>query len=705
MIDTRGERVHDKYEKIERDGEFYNVIPTDEGELVAILRGGKLGAVDADGKTVIPFIYDRGDDYDLYYRYFSDGLIKLTRGGKYCYGGFVGGEWREVIPPLEYKLAHSFLSGYAPVAVSKTDGAELPADPGEDALAAAARERSSLRYGLIDTSGRCVIPPVYTSVRGIPEVREGAYLLDNAGEYSLFKNGRVSVILREVNEKYDHVWHKYGRWFGVSKDGGEGIIDIYGREVIPPKYDSASPSLSLDGTPEKTVIIVRKNGKFGITMPFCEPPASALIFDSLAHVRGDLFFAEKDGAPGILRIEDAAKLTVSERKLAPGRSYTTCPVEGRFDSIDMFHDGLADAANHDGSVCFIDHAGRVAIPMKYKTPVEKRKFDDGETAYIFNMFSSCGLACVSDGEKLGYIKKDGEVAIPFIYDDANPFINGRAEVTLGGERLCIDADGTVVFRFSDIERDPDPGEELLLWEGDLICIIRGGKLGYVDIHGNTVVPFIYDDPWGNGYPSFPQEGLIAVCRGGRPGYVDLSGAEVIPAELPYDFATGFHGMHAVVGVRGAGGEAWRYGLIDRAGREAVPPIYDRIHVMYSVPGIYLGVNGDRAVIIDGAAGCRISGEIRGNFIRPRGRYVGAICGGHEALFDLSGKMILPPKYERVIPKESFAAVSDGDKWGVVGLPGGSIIIPLVYDSISPAFDEEGYSIARSGDDSFVIHID
>lgn len=102
MIDTGGERVHDKYEKIERDGEFYNVISTDEGELVAILRSGKLGAVDTDGKTVIPFIYDCGDDYDLYYMYFSDGLIKLTRGGKYCFGGLVGGEWREVIPPLEY---------------------------------------------------------------------------------------------------------------------------------------------------------------------------------------------------------------------------------------------------------------------------------------------------------------------------------------------------------------------------------------------------------------------------------------------------------------------------------------------------------------------------------------------------------------------------------------------------------------------------
>ena len=33
------------------------------------------------------------------------------------------------------------------------------------------------------------------------------------------------------------------------------------------------------------------------------------------------------------------------------------------------------------------------------------------------MFSSCGFACVSDGEKIGYIKRDGEVAIPFIYDD------------------------------------------------------------------------------------------------------------------------------------------------------------------------------------------------------------------------------------------------------------------------------------------------
>lgn len=96
------------------------------------------------------------------------------------------------------------------------------------------------------------------------------------------------------------------------------------------------------------------------------------------------------------------------------------------------------------------------------------------------------------------------------------------------------------------------------------------------------------------------------------------------------------------------------------------------------------------------AGCRIAGEIRGNFVRPSGKYVGAICGGHEALFDPSGKMILPPKYERVIPKEIFATVSDGDRWGVVGLPDGSIIIPLVYDSISPAFNEKMYSIARYG---------
>ena len=162
-------------------------------------------------------------------------------------------------------------------------------------------------------------------------------------------------------------------------------------------------------------------------------------------------------------------------------------------------------------------------------------------------------------------------------------------------------------------------------------------------------------------------------------------------------------------------EERRFGLIDKTGMEVVSLIYDYMIPHMGTPGVYLGVCGDRTDIIDCG---RVVGHIKGFYrVHPTDRYISAECGGEnipysgraarggkEALFDLSGKMILPPRYESVRPQGDFAGVRDGGKWGVVGLPGGNLIVPLIYDAIG-MFDEEGYAIARYDDDSFVIHID
>ncbi len=295
--------------------------------------------------------------------------------------------------------------------------------------------------------------------------------------------------------------------------------------------------------------------------------------------------------------------------------------------------------------------------------------------------------------------------IPFIYDDAQMFNSGRAEVAVGGERMCIDDKGHVVFKFSDIPRDYNEDEELLLWEDDLICVVRDGKLGYVDVRGNTVVPFIYDNPWGEGYPDFPSEGLIQVRRGGRYGYVDHTGNEVIPAELRYDGASGFSGGYASVFVwtNVADGKR-RYGLIDKTGREAVPLEYDMIYRFYKNPGVLLAVRADHAMILECSDGCRVISEISGyDSPRPRGNYIAAVRDGKTALFDLSGKMVLPPEYDVVRPQGRVACVRDGGKWGAVGLPGGNLIVPLIYDSIGE-LDDDGYAIARADNDIFVLRI-
>lgn len=700
-IDKQGRQIHTEYEKINRDGDFYHI----DGDRIAVMRGGKLGYVDKDDNTVIPFIYE----YDEYGGLlFSDGLLRVRRDGKYCYVDRTGAE---IIPPLDYIDALHFCAGYAVVSVA---GVSLPADPNESAIETAVRERKARRHGLIDKRGLCVVPPVYSDIRFLDD--EEVYLLQCGGVYSLFDRGRVSVILRDAANKYDRVQHKYGRWFGVMKDGKEGIIDIFGREVVPPEYEMAAPFLSADSG---GIIVLRRDGKCSVCRPFGEP-LTPFLFDRITPDRispgvGEVGFAKKGGALGILRVEADLGRWENKRDIMAGRTYIVSPIENKFDSINMFRDGIADAVNRDGSVGFIDRTGKLKIPVKYKTPVEKRVMGSGETAYVYTLDSgfSCGLACVCDGEKFGYINKNDEVVIPFIYDDAQVFNRGRAEVVLDGERMCIDDKGRVIFKFSDIARDYNV-EELLVWQDDLICVVRDGKMGYVDVRGNTVVPFIYDDPWEEGYPDFPSDGLIHVRRGGRHGYVDLSGNEVIPAELGYDGASGFLGGYAPVFVLrddvgvghdiGAAGKR-RFGLIDKMGREAVPLEYDMIYCFYKTPGMFLALRADRAEILDCGDGCRVISEISGySGFRSIGNYIAAVRDGKWALFDLSGKMVLPPEYEVVVPQGKIARVRDGGKWGAVGLPGGNLIVPLIYDSIG-MLDDDGYAIARADDDIFVLHIE
>ncbi len=114
---------------------------------------------------------------------------------------------------------------------------------------------------------------------------------------------------------------------------------------------------------------------------------------------------------------------------------------------------------------------------------------------------------------------------------------------------------------------------------------KDGKYGFLDLSGDEVIPFIYDEVY-----SF-QEGLSAACKGGKWGFIDKAGMEVI--STVYDQVdSSFHNGLAAACLNG------KWGLIDKSGNTILPFEYDE-HIYAEEGGFHIARKDGKTIILDG----------------------------------------------------------------------------------------------------------
>ena len=179
----------------------------------------------------------------------------------------------------------------------------------------------------------------------------------------------------------------------------------------------------------------------------------------------------------------------------------------RIDKKYNFSEGLA----FDNTSNCIDKQGNIVFKLK--------------SDYIPHNFS-CGLASVAIGKnmynaKYGYINTKGEEIISLKYDYATDFSENYAWVRVGKKMGCINQYGDWVIRpiYEEYEALYFSGyrEEKYKFKGGLACVKKGEKWGYVDVKGNVIIPFCFDDAWGF------SEGFAWVKKDGKWGMVDKFG--------------------------------------------------------------------------------------------------------------------------------------------------------------------------------------
>ena len=180
-----------------------------------------------------------------------------------------------------------------------------------------------------------------------------------------------------------------------------------------------------------------------------------------------------------------------------------------------FHEGR-DCRCLEGKWGYVDRLHREVVPYMYDHASD---FNDGR-------------ACVGLGErgnrKYGYIDRDGNVVIPLIYDKPAEFIDGIAYVTKDGKHGTIDKDGNeripLIYDWVGFEFNQNKG---LSW------VKLDDRIGFVRSNGDIAIPIAYEDA-----EYFFCEDLVRVKLYGKWGYLNRKGDVVIP--LIYDDAGNFN---------------------------------------------------------------------------------------------------------------------------------------------------------------------
>lgn len=153
----------------------------------------------------------------------------------------------------------------------------------------------------------------------------------------------------------------------------------------------------------------------------------------------------------------------------------------------------------------------------------------------------------------GYVDLEGRWAIEPRFDQAHPFADDRAVVSLGGEAFVIDREGTRHGEAFAVAPLP--------FSGGLLAAAKDGRTGFLDREGRWAIP-----------PRFVEahglfEGLayasIEVGRDVRWGHLDASGTWVIAPTL--EWTNRF--VDGLAPARRGG----LFGFVDREGRWVIEP--------------------------------------------------------------------------------------------------------------------------------------
>ena len=94
---------------------------------------------------------------------------------------------------------------------------------------------------------------------------------------------------------------------------------------------------------------------------------------------------------------------------------------------------------------------------------------------------------MQDGDKWGFVGRDGKIVIEPKYDEVHDFTDGIAAVRQGSKSFFIDKTGRVPFLL------PNNITDIGMFNKGLAPVKIDGKWGFIDTKGTVVIPPAYNE--------------------------------------------------------------------------------------------------------------------------------------------------------------------------------------------------------------------
>ena len=389
--------------------------------LAVVRMDGLYGAIDTNGRTVVPFIYDDMSDFS--------GLARVKKNGKY---GFVNKKG-DVIIPIEYDDAAIYGPGRASINPHFDPFYDYHYDP-----YTYVRKGDVIRFimmpkkRLSENEYTQWTVPLNTGVGERSVLYNMPTFVSNGAPFKNPETGKYGLLYYQTGN-----WFKYGygalyyaqtgTWLGpedehdwmgkvwvprrlVKDDGKWYFIDQpFATDTV--YYDEAHEyDMIKIGREKRYVARVKKNNKWGVIDERGKIITDFGLDDIL------LPFDSYNGFTLVRRNEQFGYLDIDNHIIW----------RPNVELVSIRSNGLSILKVND-KYGYYAVSGLVTIQPQY----------DGAKDF------SNGLAAVRIGTKWGFINKSGDIVIPTVFDEVESFRNGIATVLIDGKWYQIDKTGII----------------------------------------------------------------------------------------------------------------------------------------------------------------------------------------------------------------------------------------------------------------------
>lgn len=333
-----------------------------------------------------------------------------------------------------------------------------------------------------------------------------------------------------------------------------------------------------------------------------------------------------------------------------------------------------------------------------------------------------GLALVTDGQKFGFINKQGNIIIPIIYDKSDIFFrDGIIRVELNEKFGVINSKNQTI-----VPIDYDFIDKFRFYNG-LIAVTKAGKSGVFNHDGQLIIPVQYDKV-------DIQDKNIFVKKENKWGIFDRVGNEIIPISLDYEYIGNFSDGLAYVKTYDG-----KYGFINTQGQLVIDSSYDYAESFddgNAIIGLFrnatntadnysLTLPSQDSTITSAEFWSNVEADINSKRYGVINTYNQPIISikydsvreldhtgffavkqdDKHGLFDNTGKVIIPIEFDDVQKEHSFfpdmphsyelIKVENNEKYGLYDTTG-NLLVPVEYDAIIISND---YAEAKNGEES------